>query len=69
MDRVAFQFLNAICLLAELNRLLSEMLNPPVIFLIRQVCTHLPEQEIRWIQIQFIQCGFEFILSLEREPL
>ena len=69
LDRVALQFLNAICLLAELKRLLREMLNPPMIFLIGQVCPHLAEQETRRIQIQFIECRFESILSLEREPL
>ena len=69
MDRVALQLLNATCLLAELNRLLREVLNPPMIFLIAQVCPHPPQQEIRRIEIQFIKSRFEGILSLKREPL
>ena len=66
---MALQFLKTIRLLSELNRLLREMLDPRMIFLFGQVCPHLPEQEIRRIQIQFIKCRFEGILSLEREPL
>jgi hypothetical protein len=53
-DRVALQFLNAICLLAQSNRLLREMLDPPMIFLLRQVCAHLSAQAIWRIQIQCI---------------
>lgn len=69
LDRVARQFLNAVGLLDELNGLLRQSLDPPMVYLLSQVRPHLPEQEIRGTQVQFNKSGLEGLLSFEREPL
>src|ERR1017187_3290210 len=69
LDRVALQFPKTIRLLSELNRLLREMLDPRMIFLFGQVCPHLPEQEIRRIQIPFIKFRDEGTPAIDPEPL